>query len=291
MDTKINYYEVLGVPEDADQDQIRKAYKKLAIKWHPDKHADDKEKAQEKFKEISAAYAILGDEKKRKEWETYRKGGFQGGFDFGEDIDPFGMFESFFKKMNFGGGLFNDDDDFFNFDNNMNQFANIESTFSSGGMGGSSKSVKKSTTIKNGKKFTRTETTIIENGKKRVEITEGFDGEKPKLITGTVDNNNEPSGEKKYKSSKVIQKRGKGFGGFEHDDFFQDDFMDFGEMGFGQRGFGGFGGFGRDPFGMDDDFGFGFGPGFGGQKKKKGDEFSSGLEDVKLKKKGSRKKK
>lgn len=290
MDTKINYYEVLGIPEDADQEQIRKAYKKLAIKWHPDKHTDDKEKAQEKFKEISAAYAILGDEKKRKEWDAYRKGGFQGGFDFG-DFDEFDIFKDFFRKMNmgFGEGLFNDDnDDFFNFDHNLNHFGNFESSssFSTGGMGGTSKSVKKSTTIKDGRRFTRTETTIIENGKKRVEVTEGFEGEKPKMISGTVDNNKESDGAKKYKSSKAIQKREKGgFGGFGDDDFFKDDFMDFGEMGFGHHGFGGFG---RDPFGMD---GFGFGPSFGGQKKRKGDEFSSGLEDVKLKKKGSRKKK
>ena len=92
---KKDYYEVLGVDKNATDDVIRKAYKKLAVKWHPDKHVDDKKEAEEKFKEISEAYSVLGDPKKRREYDT---GGFDfegfGGFD---DIDPFAMFESFFK--------------------------------------------------------------------------------------------------------------------------------------------------------------------------------------------------
>ena len=64
MSSKKDYYEVLGVPKDASDDVIRKAYKKLAIKWHPDKHTDDKKAAEEKFKEISEAYSVLSDPKK-----------------------------------------------------------------------------------------------------------------------------------------------------------------------------------------------------------------------------------
>ena len=61
-----NYYEILGVSETATDDEIRKAYKKLAIKWHPDKNPDNKDEAERKFKQISAAYAVLGDKQKRR---------------------------------------------------------------------------------------------------------------------------------------------------------------------------------------------------------------------------------
>ena len=63
-------YDVLGVSKDASSDEIKKAYRKLAIKYHPDKNPDDKV-AEEKFKEISAAYAVLGDESKRTQYDTY----------------------------------------------------------------------------------------------------------------------------------------------------------------------------------------------------------------------------
>lgn len=63
-------YEVLEVSKEASSDEIKKAYRKLAIKYHPDKNPGDKV-AEEKFKEISAAYAVLGDEEKRKQYNTY----------------------------------------------------------------------------------------------------------------------------------------------------------------------------------------------------------------------------
>ena len=61
-----NLYDVLEVSKDASSDEIKKAFRKLAIKYHPDKNPNDKE-AEEKFKEINAAYAILGDEDKRRQ--------------------------------------------------------------------------------------------------------------------------------------------------------------------------------------------------------------------------------
>ena len=61
--SKVNYYEVLGVKEDATNEEIRKAYKKLAIKWHPDKNPDNKEFAEEKFKSISEAYRLCSEKK------------------------------------------------------------------------------------------------------------------------------------------------------------------------------------------------------------------------------------
>ena len=85
MDYK-DYYKVLGVEKNAAQDEIKKAYRKLAVKYHPDKNPGDK-KSEEKFKEINEAYDVLGDAEKRKKydslgdnWQQYQQGGAQGDF-------------------------------------------------------------------------------------------------------------------------------------------------------------------------------------------------------------------
>ena len=133
--SKKDYYEVLGVSKTATSDEIRKAYKKLAIKWHPDKNPDNKTAAEEKFKEISEAYSVLSDPKRKQEYDS---GGvsFQN-VDF-DDVDPFKMFDSFFKSFHkhhhnnkhhhgfgfdFDIGFDDDDDDFFgdfDFDKHFN---------------------------------------------------------------------------------------------------------------------------------------------------------------------------
>ena len=64
MADRKDYYKILGVSKDASQDEIKKAYRKLAIKLHPDRNPGDKE-AEAKFKEAAEAYEVLGDEKKR----------------------------------------------------------------------------------------------------------------------------------------------------------------------------------------------------------------------------------
>lgn len=66
-----DYYSTLGVDKKATQEQIKKAYRKLAMKWHPDRNPDNKDKAEQKFKEIGEAYSVLSDEKKRKTYDQF----------------------------------------------------------------------------------------------------------------------------------------------------------------------------------------------------------------------------
>src|SRR6185312_13099867 len=74
-----DYYAVLGVPASATQDEIKKQYRKLAAKHHPDKNPNDA-KAADRFKEISEAYTTLGDAEKRKQYDQMRQLGAFGGF-------------------------------------------------------------------------------------------------------------------------------------------------------------------------------------------------------------------
>jgi len=131
MAAKSDYYDVLGVSKNASADEIKKAYRKQALAWHPDRHKEDKETAEKKFKEINEAYQILSDSQKKSAYDQYghaaftpgggfaNQGGFPGqggsqggkhgpftytytstggetpfsGYDFG---DPFDIFEQFF---------------------------------------------------------------------------------------------------------------------------------------------------------------------------------------------------
>lgn len=129
MPTKRDYYEILGVTKSASESELKSAYRKMALKWHPDKNQDNKVEAEAKFKEINEAYQVLSDKQKRQTYDQFGhaafdpasgmgganpfSGGFrQGGpftytystggsanqdFDFG---DPFEIFEQFF-----GGGF------------------------------------------------------------------------------------------------------------------------------------------------------------------------------------------
>lgn len=89
-----DYYKILEVDKSSSQDDIKKSFRKLAKKYHPDLHPND-DKAQEKFKEINEAYEVLGDEKKRKQYDQFG----QYGFSNGQQFDP-----SQFGFGNFGGG-------------------------------------------------------------------------------------------------------------------------------------------------------------------------------------------
>src|SRR3989337_2472920 len=97
MATIRDLYEILGVPHDATNDDVRKAYRRLAREYHPDVNPDPA--AEERFKEVSAAYEILSDPQKRQQYDLYGQG--RGGveFPFGDVAD---LFEAFFGQGSFG---------------------------------------------------------------------------------------------------------------------------------------------------------------------------------------------
>ncbi len=109
---KRDYYEVLGVPRDADEDTIKKAYRKLAVKYHPDKNPGDKA-AEEAFKELGEAYEALSDPQRRAAYDQYGHAAFDPrtragrGFGSGGFHDPFEIFREVFGG---GGSIF---DEFF----------------------------------------------------------------------------------------------------------------------------------------------------------------------------------
>src|ERR1700722_9036207 len=91
MATRPDYYKTLGVDKKASADDIKKAYRKLARKYHPDRNPDDKQ-AEERFKEISQAHDVLGDPEKRKQYDN-GTGAFAGGASGGPGFGGFGNFD------------------------------------------------------------------------------------------------------------------------------------------------------------------------------------------------------
>lgn len=116
MPEKRDYYEVLGVDRNASEDEIKKAYRKAARKYHPDLHPDDKD-AEEKFKEVNEAYEVLSDADKKAKYDRFgfagvdpnaaaSQGGYGGGFGgFDGDIDLGDIFSSFFGGSGGFGGF------------------------------------------------------------------------------------------------------------------------------------------------------------------------------------------
>ena len=105
-----DYYQILGVDRNASEDEIKKAYRKLAVKFHPDKNPGDKN-AEEKFKEISAAFEVLKDPDKRRKYDQFGHDAFRGGGQ-SAGVDPFDLFKDVFGGGG-GGGFGSIFDDFF----------------------------------------------------------------------------------------------------------------------------------------------------------------------------------
>ncbi len=103
---KRDYYEVLGVTKTASKEEIKKAYRKLALKHHPDKNKGDKQ-SEDKFKEASEAYHVLSDDKRKNNYDQFGHSAFEGGsqgfgnFDFGSSFSD--LFEDFFGEDIFSG--------------------------------------------------------------------------------------------------------------------------------------------------------------------------------------------
>ncbi|XP_042105037.1 dnaJ homolog subfamily B member 6 isoform X4 [Ovis aries] len=190
----VDYYEVLGVQRHASAEDIKKAYRKLALKWHPDKNPENKEEAERKFKQVAEAYEVLSDAKKRDIYDRYGKEGLNGGGGGGSHFDSPFEFGFTFRNPDevfreFFGGRDPFSFDFFGFGSfgslghgSLTAFSS-SSAFGGSGMG-NYKSVSTSTKVVNGRKITTKR--IVENGQERVEVEE--DGQLKSLtINGVAD--------------------------------------------------------------------------------------------------------
>lgn len=208
----VDYYNILGVSKTASQDDIKKAYRKLALKWHPDKNPDNKEEAERKFKELAEAYEVLSDKSKRDAYDRYGNDRMRhtgsSSSDFSPDLSGFTftfrspdeVFREFFGGQDPFANFFDDFSSFggsssrlgpsrfFSFPSTKVDFTSFSTLGGLDGMesmgGGNFKSISTSTRIVNGKRTTTKK--IKENGQERTEIEE--DGVlKSVLINGVED--------------------------------------------------------------------------------------------------------
>jgi len=101
MATK-DYYETLGIDRNASPEEIKKAYHRLAVQYHPDKNPGDRQ-AEERFKDVSEAYQVLSDAQKRAQYDRFGHEGVQGGYAGAQNIDPLEIFREFMSGRGFGG--------------------------------------------------------------------------------------------------------------------------------------------------------------------------------------------
>ena len=128
MADKRDYYEILGVSKDATDEQLKKAYRKLAKKYHPDANLDNKKEAEKKFKEVNEAYETLSDPQKRRMYDQFGPDGPQGGFGGGAG-GPFGGQNGYYTYTSSGFDGFRD----------FGDLGDIFSSFFGGGFGRSSR--------------------------------------------------------------------------------------------------------------------------------------------------------
>ncbi|XP_012867112.1 PREDICTED: dnaJ homolog subfamily B member 2 isoform X1 [Dipodomys ordii] len=208
-----SYYEILDVPPNASADDIKKAYRRKALQWHPDKNPDNKEVAERKFKEVAEAYEVLSDKHKREIYDRYGREGLTGagtgpsraetsggvpGFTF-TFRSPEEVFREFFGSTDPFSELFDElgpfselqnrstrhTGPFFAFSSSFpghSEFSSSSFSFSPGA--GAFRSVSTSTTFVQGHRITTRR--IMENGQERVEVEE--DGQlKSVSINGVPD--------------------------------------------------------------------------------------------------------
>uniref|UniRef100_A0A3Q0RUL4 J domain-containing protein n=1 Tax=Amphilophus citrinellus TaxID=61819 RepID=A0A3Q0RUL4_AMPCI len=203
----VDYYTILGVSKTASQDDIKKAYRKLALKWHPDKNPDNKEEAEKKFKELAEAYEVLSDKSKRDAYDRYGNDRMRQPGSSSSDFSDFPGFTFTFRSPDevfrefFGGqdpfaSFFGKSERYFplfslivcisivEFSSFSSNLGGLDGMDSMGGGMGNFRSVSTSTRIINGKRTTTKK--IKENGQERIEIEE--DGVlKSVLINGVED--------------------------------------------------------------------------------------------------------
>ncbi|KAG7502134.1 hypothetical protein JOB18_014419 [Solea senegalensis] len=210
----VDYYSILGVSKTATQDDIKKAYRKLALKWHPDKNPDNKDEAERKFKELAEAYEVLSDKSKRDSYDRFGNERMpntgSSSSDFSSDFpgftftfrspdevfreffggqDPFASF--FDHHSSFGGSSSRlGPSRFFSFPSTNAEFTSFSSSMgvldgmeSTSGVMGNFRSISTSTRIVNGKRTTTKK--IKENGQERIEVEE--DGVLKRVVINGVE--------------------------------------------------------------------------------------------------------
>ena len=149
MNNNKDYYKILGLDKNATDAQIRKAYKKLAMKWHPDKNRENQVEAEARFKEVSEAYQVLSDKKKRNQYDNRGNYSHYNASDFGfKFMNSRDLFKEFFNDDFFA----EEDRDFFkmnkgNFMDDLDDFFKKGTGGGRGKFGGVSKSVSTNTKI------------------------------------------------------------------------------------------------------------------------------------------------
>ncbi|XP_028846749.1 dnaJ homolog subfamily B member 2 [Denticeps clupeoides] len=195
----VDYYDVLGVSRGASQEDIKKAYRRQALRWHPDKNPEDKEEAERRFKEIAEAYEVLSDRSKREAYDAHGRDGDPAGSGGPADAhhfpgftftfrSPDEVFREFFRGQDPFASFFDDfwldghhgrprmgPSRFFSFPSGGGDFTafsmgGLDGLESMGGAAGTFKSVSTSTRMVNGKRTTTKKTR--ENGQERTEIEE-----------------------------------------------------------------------------------------------------------------------